>query len=403
MKYDFTTILERKGMDSIAAEPTAWYGIDVPTKEGFRRIPMWVADMSFPTFPGVTDALKKRLEHPCFGYFAPTDEYTDAIIRWQKVRNHAEVKPEHIGYENGVLGGVITALNVLCSRGDAVLLHSPTYIGFTNSVGANGYRMILSDLKRDQEGIWRMDLADMEEKIRENHIHAAVFCSPHNPCGRVWEADELKQMMDLFERYEVYVICDEIWSDLILEGYHHIPLHSVSSYAHTHVITQYAPSKTFSLAGIPGSYHICFNSWLNDRLAKEAANTHYNAMSVLWMHAMTGGFTEEGAVWVDELCSVLSGNIRYASSFIREHIPGVEFMEPQGTYMMYLDCETWCRQNGVSMDELLRKGVEYGVLWQDGRPFHRPYAIRMNLAVPFELVKEAFDRLDRYVFHNGAY
>jgi len=400
MKFDFTTILDRRGKDSIAVDLSPGYKLDVPTKKGFGRIPMWVADMSFPTCPAVVRAMEERLKHPCFGYFSPSKEYYDAIIHWQMMRHGNDVAQDQIGYENGVLGGVVSALNVLCSKGDSVLLHSPTYIGFTGSIGANGYRMVLSDLKRDADGIWRMDLADMEEKIKANHIHAAVFCSPHNPCGRVREYEELRAMMDLFEKYEVWVVADEIWADIVLNGHRHIPTHSVSDYAHTHTVTQMAPSKTFSLAGLPGSYHICFNTWLNDRLAKEASNTHYNAMSVLWMHALIGGYSEEGEEWTDELTQVLSENVNYAYDFITTHFKGVELAKPQGTYMLFLDCEKWCRENNTSIDELQHKGVEYGVMWQDGRPFHTPYGIRMNLAVPFELVKEAFDRLDRYVFNE---
>ena len=399
MKYDFTTILDRRGKDSIAVEPTQWYNINVPTKEGFSRIPMWVADMSFATCPTITEAMAERIKHPCFGYFAPTKEYYDAIIKWQKDRHDTDVKPEEIGYENGVLGGVVSALNVLCSKGDYVLFHSPTYIGFTNSAGENGYHMVLSDLKQDENGVWRMDLADMEEKIKKHHIHAAVFCSPHNPCGRVWEYDEIKAMMDLYEKYEVWVVADEIWADLVLNGSHHTPAFSVSEYARTHTVTQYAPSKTFSLAGLVGSYHICFNRWLNDRLAKESANTHYNSMNVLWMHALTGAYTDEGEEWLDELNQVLSDNVNYAYDFINSHFKGVTLAKPQGTYMLYLDCEQWCREHNTDIETLQKKGVEYGVLWQDGRPFHRDYAIRMNLAVPHSLVVEAFDRLDKYVFN----
>ena len=206
-------------------------------------------------------------------------------------------------------------------------------------------------------------------------------------------------MMDLFEKYEVWVVADEIWSDLILNGNKHTPAFSVSDYARTHTVTQYAPSKTFSLAGLVGSYHICFNTWLNDRIAKEAANTHYNSMNVLWMHALIGAYTDEGEEWLDELNQVLSDNVNYAYDFIKAHFKGVELFRPEGTYMLYLDCEQWCKEHNMDIETLQKKGVEYGVLWQDGRPFHRDYAIRMNLAVPHSLVVEAFDRLDKYVFN----
>lgn len=163
----------------------------------------------------------------------------------------------------------------------------------------------------------------------------------------------------------------------------------------------YAPSKTFNLAGLIGSYHIVYNRWLRERMDKESSLSHYNSMNMLSMYALIGAYKPEGYEWVDELCQVLSGNINFACDFIREHFKGVRVSKPQGTYMLLLDCEEWCRANGVSIGELQVKGLEVGVLWQDGRPFHSEYGIRMNLALPFSRVKEAFERLDRYVF-NGT-
>lgn len=245
-----------------------------------------------------------------------------------------------------------------------------------------------------------MDLADMEKKIVENRIHAAILCSPHNPTGRVWEREELEKMMELYRKHDVYVVSDEIWSDLILTGHKHIPAQSISEDARQRTVALYAPSKTFNLAGLVGSYHIIYNSWLRDRINKESSLSHYNDMNVLSMYALIGAYKPEGYEWTDQLCQVLTGNVNYACDFINEHFEGVKVLKPQGTYMLLLDCEEWCRKNGKSIDELQIAGLEVGVLWQDGRPFHSPYGIRMNLALPLSRVKEAFERLDRYVFHN---
>lgn len=188
MHYDFTTILDRRGMDALAVDASPAH-----PKPGFDVIPMWVADMNFPVCPSVTQAMAQRIQHPCYGYFQPRDAYYDAIIRWQQRRNGVEhLEKEHIGYENGVLGGVISALNAVCSRGDKVLVHSPTYTGFTHALGDNGYRIVSTPLVQDGSGIWRMDYEDMEAKLRAEPIHAAILCSPHNPCGRVWERWELE-------------------------------------------------------------------------------------------------------------------------------------------------------------------------------------------------------------------
>ena len=398
MKYDFTSILDRNGKDAIAVEHIPIPGAQV--KEGFDRIPMWVADMNFPTAPTVVEAMMERVQHPAYGYFDPSEEYYASIIRWQEKRNGVTgLEPEHIGYENGVLGGVISALNVMCSKGDNVLLHSPTYIGFTMSLENNGYHIVHSPLVKDENGVWRMDFEDMEKKIVKNRIHAAVFCSPHNPCGRVWERWEIEKAMELYKKYDVFVISDEIWSDLILEGHKHIPTQSVSEDARNRTVAMYAPSKTFNLAGLVGSYHIIYNTWLRERVLKESSLSHYNAMNVLSLHALVGAYKPEGYEWLDELRQVLTGNVEFACRYIQDHFEGIEVSKPEGTYMLFLDCTKWCEKHGKTIDELQRAGVEVGVIWQDGRPFHGPCHIRMNLALPFSRVQEAFERLDRYVFH----
>ena len=398
MKHDFTTIMDRNGKDSIAVDVIPYENVTV--KEGFSKLPMWVADMNFATAPAITDAIMERTKHPAFGYFSLRDEYYQAIIDWQKKRHGIEgIQKEHIGYENGVLGCVASALGAFCSAGDNVLVHSPTYIGFTHTLEDNGYHIIHSDLKRDADGIWRMDYEDMEKKIKENHIHAAIFCSPHNPTGRVWERWEIEKAMEIYRRNDCIVISDEIWSDLILSGHKHIPTQSVSEDAKNRTIAVYAPSKTFNLAGLVGSYHIIYNSYLRDRVEKQSSLCHYNSCNVLSMHALMGAYSKEGEEWVDELCQVLGENVDYAYDYIQKRFKGISLAKPQGTYMLYLDCEEWCKEHNKSLDDVLRAGYEVGVIWQDGRPFHRPYAIRINLALPHSLVVEAFERLNTYVFN----
>lgn len=397
MKYDFTTIMDRNGKDAIAVDVIPYK--DMQVKEGFSRIPMWVADMNFQTVPTIPEAIIERTRHAAYGYFSPRDEYYDSIIRWQETRHGVQgLTKECIGYENGVLGGVLSALNIFCSKGDKVLLHSPTYIGFTEALENNGYHMVLSPLVKDREGCWRMDFEDMEQKLKEEKIHAAIFCSPHNPTGRVWEREELIQAMELFRKYDVMVAADEIWSDIILAGSRHIPTQMVSEDARMRTAAFYAPSKTFNLAGLIGSYHIIYNPWIRDRIRKESSLSHYNSMNVLSMHALIGAYQPEGYEWVDELCQVLTENVDYAYRFILEHFDGVSVSKPQGTYMLFLDCEGWCKKHDRTIDELQRAGVEAGVIWQDGRPFHGEYGIRLNVALPKALLTEAMERLDKMVF-----
>ena len=403
MRFDFETMPERHGMDSVAVDGIGHPFAPAGPKEGFDAIPMWVADMNFPTCPAVTEAVIRRAEHPLFGYFDPSDAYFDSIIRWQRNRNGVTgLEKKHIGYENGVLGGVISTLNAVCSRGDAVLLQTPAYIGFTHVLENNGYRIVHNPLIQDEKGVWRLDYADMERKIAGNDIRAAVFCNPHNPCGRVWTREEIRKAMDIFEKYGVWVVSDEIWSDLLLDGSRHTPVQSVSDYARSHTAAFYAPSKTFNLAGLVGSYHIIYDDMLRKRQAKEASLSVYNAMNVLSMHALIGAYSAEGEAWVDELRAVLSENVGYGYGFIRDRFPGISVRKPEGTYMLFLHCEEWCAKHGRTLDDLLKAGTDVGVAWQDGRPFCDPWGIRMNLALPLHKVREAFGRLDRYVFNPEA-
>ena len=400
MKYDFTSILDRKGKDAIALDLVKEGGAYPPPREGFDVIPMWIADMNFPVVPTIQEAMIKRASEPTFGYFNPREEYFAKIIQWQKDHNDVEgLEPKHIGYENGVLGGVVSALGVLCSKGDKVLVHSPTYVGFTMSLGNYGYEIVHSQLQKDSDGIWRMDFEDMEKKIVENKIHAAIFCSPHNPTGRVWERWEIEKAMELYKKHDVFVISDEIWSDIILANYKHIPTQSISEDAKNRTLAMYAPSKTFNLAGLVGSYHIVYKSWLRDRLEKESSLCHYNSMNVMSMYALLGAYEPEGYEWRDELCQVITDNVDFACNYIEKHFEGVTVCKPQGTYMLFIDCAKWLGSHGKTMDELLKAGWDVGVVWQDGRAFHGQTHIRINLALPLSRVEEAFRRLDQYVFN----
>ena len=396
--FNFTDILDRTGKDAVAIDPeAASFAEFPPLKEGFSRIPMWVADMNFPTALSITKAIIDRAEHPAFGYFMPRDDYYDAIIHWQKTRNGVDgLSKEAIGYENGVLGGVVSAVRAAAAPGDKVLVHSPTYIGFTHALEDAGYRIVLSELKKDSDGIYRMDFDDMEAKLKAHKIHAVVFCSPHNPTGRVWREDELKDAMALFGQYDVTVISDEIWSDLLLSGQTHIPTQSVSDDAKNRTVALYAPSKTFNLAGLVGSYHIVYNKTLRDRVRAISSKTCYNSMNVLSMHALIGAYSETGAAWVDALREVITRNVTLACDYFNAK-PGITVTPPQGTYMIFPDFAGWCEARHTDVGAVLKAGQEVGVLWQDGRPFHGDTHIRLNLALPESRMNEAFERLDKYV------
>ena len=284
--------------------------------------------------------------------------------------------------------------------GEKLLLHSPTYVGFTHVLQNIGRVPVHSELKRDADGIWRMDYEDMERKLRKEKIHLAILCSPHNPCGRVWERQELEQAMELFRKYEVTVISDEIWSDIIMPGSVHIPTQNLSEDARLRTLSFYSPSKTFSLAGLVGSYHIVYNPALRDRLRRRSEMSHYNAGSVLSMRALIAAYNEAES-WADEMIRVVDRNFRYACAFMKEHFPEVHVMRPQGTYMLFLDCGDWLRSRGDTLTALLRRGAEVGVLWQNGEDFLFPDSIRLNLSLPQAQLEEAMARLQRYAFRKN--
>lgn len=397
MEFNWTDIIDRSGTNAVAIDVKP---IEQECKDCFEPISFWIADMNFATAPSITEAIKKRSDHPLYGYFVLPDEYFQSIIEWQKRENGVEgLEAKHIGYENGVLGGVVTALNVLGSKGDNVLVHSPSYNGFIKVLKNNGYNMVFSDLYLDDEGVWRMDYEDMDRKIKENNIHVAVFCSPHNPTGRVWEKEEIEKAYEVFKANDVYVISDEIWSDIILYDNKHIPCQSINDDARQRTIALYSPSKTFNLGGLAGSYHIIYNKYLKDRVEKEGSLSSYNSANVLSVAALLGGYSDEGARWAKELNQVLGENIDYAYNYIKDKFEGVDVSKAEGTYLLYLDMTRWLEKNNKTIEELLKRGVEYGVIWHDGKVFNGVNTTRLNFALPKAKVEEAFERLDKYVFN----
>lgn len=203
--------------------------------------------------------------------------------------------------------------------------------------------------------------------------------------------------MEVFEKNEVIVISDEIWADVTFTGHQHIPTQMVNEWARQNTIAVYAPSKTFNLAGLVGSYHIVYNKYLRDRISFYGSNTHYNEQNVLSMHALIGAYSDEGMEWAEELKQVLEQNCRFASQYLNS-VEGVSATDPEGTYMLFADCTGYCQRTGMTLDQLLKAGWDVGVGWQDGRPFGGPCHIRLNVASPFARIQEACDRLDKYVF-----
>ena len=391
MKYDFTTLPDRHGRDSIAVDGLGkGFAPDAP-QPGFDAIPMWVADMNFVCLPTIQQAIIERVQHPAFGYFDPTPEYYGSIIRWQETRNDVTgLTAEAIGYENGVLGGVISALNCVCSRGDKVLVHSPTYIGFTRCLTDNGYDIVHSPLVQDENGIWRMDYADMEKHLAEEHIHAAILCSPHNPCGRVWERWELEKAMELYKKYNVYVVSDEIWSDIILSGHKHIPTQSISEDARMRTAALYAPSKTFNLAGLIHSHVVIYDKKLMetyDAYIKTVGSAEVNIMGVTALEAAYCG----GEEWFENVKALICHNYDYMKQEFAREVPEIKITPLEGTYLSWLDLRG-CMP-GDQVAEFIQKKCHLACDVGEWFSFTGHGFIRINLATDTKNIKTAVERI----------
>ena len=368
---------------------TAMFG-----EEGLHA--MWVADMDFKIPQCVQKALHEYVDFGAIGYYRIPDGYYDAFINWEKKQFNFEVKREWLRFAPGVVAAFNWMIQMLTKKEDAVIVMTPVYYPFLQAVTNNERKLITSDLV-NENGNYTIDFDDFEKKIVDNDVKAFILCSPHNPVGRVWRKEELKEMLEICHRHHVYVISDEIHQDFVFGDKKQTPSYLMTEHW-DEILTITAPSKTFNLAGLIGSYHIIYNSYLRDRVCMEGKMTHYNSMNVLSMHALIAAYSKEGMEWVDELRTVLDTNISYAMEFIRREFPGVSVSRPQGTYMLFLDCTDWCEAHHQTIEELQRAGMEVGVIWQDGRPFHGACHIRMNLALPHSRVKEAFERLKQYVF-----
>lgn len=400
-KFDFETIIDRSNFNSMGQHWEKFTG-GVQVKEGFSPINVWIGgDLWFPTAPSLTEALVKRAQHPFYNMLqTPSDAYYESIINWHKVRYGVDdIIKSDITPHNNLPGPIIAALRTFCMPGDGVLLTLPIFSAYFADLEYAGCKPVFTPLKKDANGTWRLDFEDVEQKIVTNHVHVALFGSPHNPTGRVWERWELEKLMKLFEKHQVIVIADETWCDWTLNGHEFIPIQTISEYAKYHTIANYGLSKPFGSNGLNAAYTIIYNSYLRERLDEATKRTSLDILGPFAETAVIGAMCPEGAEWLDEARKLINMNMNYAYEFVVNHLEGVTASLPDGTYLLVLECEQWCKEHNVSMNDLVKKGYEYGVIWAAGAQNYGPYGIRMCLAHPFSQVQEVFDRLAKYVFN----
>ncbi|WP_203334409.1 MalY/PatB family protein [Planococcus beigongshangi] len=351
-------------------------------------LPLWVADMDFPAPPPVTAALKKRLEHPILGYTYIDEDVKKAIAGWQARRNDWHIEEQEIIFQSGVIPAMAAILQVFTNPGDAIVVTPPVYPPFFSIPQNQGRKVLFSELI-ENDGDYTLDFADLEDKFSKATFF--IFCHPHNPGGRVWKEEEMKEILRLAEKHDVLIISDEIHSDLVLKPHKHIPLAKLAGKQAHRIFTCIAPTKTFNLAGIQASMMVVSDPKKRLRLENHAAAHGTGMMNAFAPVALKAAY-EEGDAWLDELLDVLSSNMDYVIDNLGAELPAIKVHKPQSTYLMWLDCRGLGLEEKELMEKLLHDGkvaLEPGTKYgESGNGF-----VRMNVACPRPFLEDAVARI----------
>lgn len=351
-------------------------------------LPLWIADMDFEVPPFVTEAIVGRAAHKLYGYGFRSPAYYAAIAGWVKRRNGWEIKPEWIGFSPGVVAGFTFGIRAVTAEGDGVVIMRPSYPPFAHMIEANGRRVIDSPLKWNGQQ-YEMDFEDLDRKLAG--AKALLFCNPHNPTGRVFSPQELQRVGELCCKHDVYIVSDEIHSDLIQKPYRHTHIASLSPELARRTITLIAPSKTFNIAGLSTSVVIIPDDELRGRFDYEFDKIHAGQGNTFGTVACQAAY-EQGDEWLDQCLEYIHGNMDYVYDFMTEKLPRIKVYKPQGTYLMWLDF----RALGMTHDELLSMLVHRaGLGFDEGRKFGTEGIcfMRLNLATSRKVLEEAMRRL----------
>lgn len=352
-------------------------------------IPMWVADMDFKATPCIIDALRNRLEQGIYGYTTRPNSYNESIVNWVSRRFGWNIKSEWLVFSPGVIPAISILIQELTNEGDKIMIQEPVYSPFNSVVKDNKRELVISPLKKLEDGNYVMDYEDIESKIKDVKIF--ILCNPHNPVGRVWTKEELKQLGDICIKHNVKVISDEIHSDIIFKGYKHIPFASICKEFEQNSITCMAPTKTFNIAGLQMSQVILPNE--DDYKALDSAFARIdirrnNAFSLV----ATEATYNNGEEWLTDFIDYLEGNMDFAVDYIEKNMPKLKVRKPQGTYLLWVDFS----ELGLSDEEVAKFLVENAkVALNNGPSFGiggQGYQ-RINLACPRSMVEEALTRI----------
>lgn len=384
MTYNFDEIIDRKNTNSIK------YDFAVERGKPEDILPLWVADMDFRVPPAVIEALVKSSEHGIFGYSDTKNEYFQTLYNWYASRFDFEIKKDWMVKTPGVVYAISTAVRALTKEGDAIIIQQPVYYPFSESIQANNRKLINNSLVYEN-GSYRMDLEDFEKKIVENNVRLFILCSPHNPVGRVWTKEELIALGDICLKHDVIVVSDEIHADFVYQGHKHYVFSSLKPEYLNNSIICTAPSKTFNLAGLQVSNIFIANKDIKKAFIDEINRTGYSQLNTMGLIACQAAY-EYGGEWLEELKEYLSENLSFIRSFLSEHLPQIKLVEPEGTYLVWLDCKNL----GLSEQELEELIVNKAKLWLDGGTMFGKDGEnfqRINIACPRPILKQAFKQL----------
>ncbi|MDR2575084.1 MAG: pyridoxal phosphate-dependent aminotransferase [Treponema sp.] len=381
MKYDFDTVVDRSNSYSIKYEPS-WRG------KPDDALPLWVADMDFATPVCVREALVSRAQHGIFGYSEPDTGYFDVTRKWFEERFNWTVERDWLTITPGVVNALYLAVRALTKPGDGIVIQQPVYYPFESSVSKTGRQLFVNELFYSG-GKYSIDFEDFETKIKQAKMF--ILCNPHNPVGRVWKRDELERMGEICLRHNVIVIADEIHEDFVFPGHKHLVFAALNRDFADMTVTCTSPSKTFNLAGL-----LCANIFISNKELREEFNREYNGCGlsqpgVMGLVACKAAY-EDGAEWLGELLDYLAGNMLFLKTYLSKHISKIKLIEPEGTYLAWLDCN----ELGISANKLDEALINKGKLWlssglsfgKSGNGFER-----MNVACPHPVLQNALERL----------
>lgn len=390
MRYDFDRLIDRRNTNSLKFDFAVAQGRPADV------LPLWVADMDFPAPQPVLDALRQRVDHGIFGYTGTKPDYYAALSHWFSSRFGWETEPAWLVKTPGVVFALAIAIRALTQPGDGILVQPPVYYPFYNVVRNNDRKLVENPLV-ERDGKFEMDFDDLEAKIQHESVKMLLLCSPHNPVCRVWTEDELRQMGDLCQKYGVFVVSDEIHCDFAFPKHPHTVFLKANPHLSHQAMVCTAPSKTFNLAGLQTSNIFIPGEAARKAFLEELDRFHYDGVNRLGAIACQAAY-EGGQEWLTECKAYLLENLDYVREFLREKLPGVKLIEPEGTYFAWLDFGAW-GLNEAELDEFLIR--EAKVWLNSGSRFHAPLYQRVVLACPRATLKEAMERMAKAAEKRG--